>query len=385
MIRFHKIFLLSLVLAGLLLINSLNVFSQGDYKCDESRTGDEPEACVKDEACDAGYSLDEDAFFNQPGGLGVCPYDYITDLCTSDETVDCVGGSACGAEGDSCSDGCCTGLSCDSDDDRCCPPNQVWFQGACTDTSCVGEGFDPDQVTDGCCSGFTECSYDGLCHASCIVCGDGVVEGNEECEPPDNSWNNCGSGPTDACSSTEDFSCQSDCTWGTPGACNSQGNSCGTCNTGTCSATGTCTGDGSICSPGSTQCSGSSVETCTASGCGWSTTTNCNNQDGWYDSGIRQWVSSGQCTEKEQKLEQFRDFSCGSGSCTYLVTSTQWTDTGNTRNMPDGTSCNDGVSCTSDTCLAGVCQGQSICSGTSTSCGCTSCQNCDLQDGGTIS
>ncbi len=83
---------------------------------------------------------------------------------------------------------------------------------------------------------------------------------------------------------------------------------------------------------------------------------NCNTQDGWYDTTNLRWVSSGQCTEKEQKEQKYRDYSCSTSSCTFTVTSTRWVDTGNTRNKADGTSCNDGKYCTiNDACSGGTC------------------------------
>ncbi|MBN1763583.1 MAG: S8 family serine peptidase [Methanomicrobia archaeon] len=67
--------------------------------------------------------------------------------------------------------------------------------------------------------------------------------------------------------------------------------------------------------------------------------------DGWYDTGETKWVTvtEYECTidQKEQKEQEYRDFSCSGGSCTPSVTSTQWVDTGNTQtvNKLDGTDC----------------------------------------------
>jgi hypothetical protein len=94
--------------------------------------------------------------------------------------------------------------------------------------------------------------------------------------------------------------------------------------------------------------------------CSWST-EDCNDYDEWVDTGNTQWVSTGECTEKEQKEQEYRDYTCidtPSVACDYSVTDEQWVDTGNTRNKVDGTSCNDGLYCTDpDTCAAGVCEG----------------------------
>jgi hypothetical protein len=93
--------------------------------------------------------------------------------------------------------------------------------------------------------------------------------------------------------------------------------------------------------------------------CSYST-QNCNSQDGWYNTTTKQWISTGQCTEKEQILQQYRDYSCTIEGCTFTVTGMQWIDTGNIENKPDGTICDDGLSCTiNDTCQSGVCRGTS--------------------------
>jgi hypothetical protein len=87
------------------------------------------------------------------------------------------------------------------------------------------------------------------------------------------------------------------------------------------------------------------------------TTEDCNN-DGWYNTTTTQWVDTTQCTEKQQVKQEYRSYGCSPSGCFYNVTSTQWLDTGNTRNKPDGTSCNDGYWCTiNDVCTQGICSG----------------------------
>ncbi len=82
--------------------------------------------------------------------------------------------------------------------------------------------------------------------------------------------------------------------------------------------------------------------------------------DGWFDTGNIQWVSNDQCTEKEQKEQEYRDHYCDVAlDCQYTVTGTQWVDTGSTRPKPDGTGCDDGDPLTvNDICIDGVCSGQ---------------------------
>ena len=60
---------------------------------------------------------------------------------------------------------------------------------------------------------------------------------------------------------------------------------------------------------------------------------NCNDHDGWYDTGKTHWVqdAENECLEKEQKEQEYRDFSCSAGSCEYCITGTKWVETGKTR------------------------------------------------------
>ncbi|GAG15348.1 unnamed protein product, partial [marine sediment metagenome] len=82
--------------------------------------------------------------------------------------------------------------------------------------------------------------------------------------------------------------------------------------------------------------------------------------DGWYDTGNIQWVSNDQCSEKEQKEQEYRDYYCHVIlDCQYTVTGTQWVDTGSTSPVPNGTGCDDGDPFTmNDMCIDGVCNGQ---------------------------
>jgi|GEM_PF-3003553 len=96
----------------------------------------------------------------------------------------------------------------------------------------------------------------------------------------------------------------------------------------------------------------------TDSQCHYST-EDCGVNDGWYDTGATRWIETGECTEKEQKEQEYRDYTCGTGVvCVYSVTSSQWVDTGTPGNKNDGTVCEDGLFCTvGDQCTAGVCSG----------------------------
>jgi hypothetical protein len=60
---------------------------------------------------------------------------------------------------------------------------------------------------------------------------------------------------------------------------------------------------------------------------------NCTDYDGWVDTNTTRWVDdpSDQSKLKEQKEQEYRDYSCSNGSCAYAVTARQWIDTGTTK------------------------------------------------------
>jgi len=88
--------------------------------------------------------------------------------------------------------------------------------------------------------------------------------------------------------------------------------------------------------------------------------------DGWVDTDNTIWVDdpANECQEKEQKEQEYHDYTCSDGTCTYSVTGTQWVDTGNTRNKPDGTICGCTASNTLKRCYGGVCTDTGICDAT---------------------
>jgi hypothetical protein len=87
----------------------------------------------------------------------------------------------------------------------------------------------------------------------------------------------------------------------------------------------------------------------------------CNLQDGWYNTSNTKWVNNTQCTEKEQKQQEYRNYICNvtpNVNCSFSATNTTWIDTGIIKNKQNGTSCNDGLFCTvNDACIQGVCGG----------------------------
>jgi hypothetical protein len=88
--------------------------------------------------------------------------------------------------------------------------------------------------------------------------------------------------------------------------------------------------------------------------------------DGWVDTGNKKWVPDpgNECQEKEQKEQKYRDYYCFGGACTYSVTGTQWVETGDTRNKPDGTICGCTASNTLKSCYSGLCTDTGICDST---------------------
>ena len=100
--------------------------------------------------------------------------------------------------------------------------------------------------------------------------------------------------------------------------------------------------------------------------CDQSISCNCNYRqtqqclpDEWYDTTNTQWISDGECTEKEQREQEDRNYICTANGCDYQINDYRWVDTGATRNKQDGTLCGESSqgSCDGqDTCLAGVCE-----------------------------
>jgi hypothetical protein len=96
---------------------------------------------------------------------------------------------------------------------------------------------------------------------------------------------------------------------------------------------------------------------------------NCCDNDGWVDTGNTRWVDDpgNECKEKEQKEQEYRDYACSNGVCTHSVTDTQWLDTGNTGNKPDGTICGCTANNTLKKCYDGICTDTGICNSTNCS------------------
>jgi hypothetical protein len=91
--------------------------------------------------------------------------------------------------------------------------------------------------------------------------------------------------------------------------------------------------------------------------------------DGWVDTVNTSWFpdTGNECKEKEQKEQEYRDYACSNGACTYSVTDTQWVETGDTRNKPNGTICGCTANNTRKACYEGNCTDTGICNSTNCS------------------
>jgi len=240
--------------------------------------------------------------------------------------------------------------------------------GECTDDTCVYQHICAD--TD---------LFDGwpivqgigsvvACNAKCDQdsdCDDGVGCTDDRC----NSDCQCENIPNDAncddglwCNGAETCDAKNDCQPGTPPNCDDGVD----CTDDSCDETN----DVCVNTPNDANCPA----------------------DEWVDTGNTKWVDDTDCTEKEQKEQEYRDHYCDASSdCQYTVTSTQWVDTDNIRNKPDGTSCgfSTDTDCDNpDTCSSGVCvdnyeavgfacgdQGDTVCDDPNTCDGSGSCSD----------
>jgi len=263
-----------------------------------------------------------------PNCVGATPY------CSSGACVACTQNSHCDdsivCTNDVCNAGICTndfsGCGCPSGlDSECDDSNQ------CTDDTCVGfvcSNVDDDSnlCNDGqYCTVGDYCSS-GLCLTSPRDCTSFNLPLIDTCFNP---------APFDGIDFTRDFA---------PFIA-------GVCNEGldTCQVGGTQTVT-STCAP--VQCSaqcdensdcsntcigdiyytvGSCNSTC---GCNYATSQNCSLSDGWVYNGTTIVVSIGPCGDQTLAGQEYRDYSCGVGGCSYSVTASQWSITGTSYDPP---------------------------------------------------
>jgi len=86
---------------------------------------------------------------------------------------------------------------------------------------------------------------------------------------------------------------------------------------------------------------------------------NCSDRNGWYNTDEIRWIDEGECREKKQKKEEYRDYTCsGEGVCSYVVVNSRWINTVYVVNKEDGVLCSDDLFCTeNDKCVVGICVG----------------------------
>ena len=117
---------------------------------------------------------------------------------------------------------------------------------------------------------------------------------------------------------------------------------------------------------GTLYCAGTDTE------CGCAECSNCNDSDGWYDTGETRWSEDpeNECREIEESRWEWRDFYCSEYTCQFSASSPAWVATGESRNKDDNTECSE-FDC-------GVC-----CSGVCTELECCSNEDCDDDKPGT--
>lgn len=206
-----------------------------------------------------------------------------------------------------------------------------------------------------------------------------------------NSTNNC---PTDYCLGLVFYNstfnpCNQLCSGGLCGTCNSCSLTTQVCSpVGCCDATcNSVNGCGLVQNNNNCQnyCSGPVryFSGSCGSGCGCNyQTENCNYFDGWYNTTEKQWIDVNFCTKKEQLKQEYRDYSCAPGGCTYIITKYQWIDTGVYNYLPPTTSC--GTNITS--CPGNKCSGLTFFDWSYSPCtrycdgsgNCGTCSTCDL-------
>jgi hypothetical protein len=91
---------------------------------------------------------------------------------------------------------------------------------------------------------------------------------------------------------------------------------------------------------------------------------NCSLHDGWVNTSNTRWVNDTACTEKEQQEQDYHEYSCDSGNCSFTVTGTRWIETGTTRDKPDGSDCGCTVNNTLQRCYNGSCSDTGVCNAT---------------------
>lgn len=229
-----------------------------------------------------------------------------------------------------------------------CNDNQCQCQGESNAALCASRDYNcgPANITDRC----------GVNRSvACGTCGSGDTCTNNQCscvgeaaeELCAANLRDCGPlQVTDSCGATREIDC-------------------GTCSPGTCL-------DGQCCQPKTCAEAGATCGTIN-DGCGRALSCGSCSYIGWVSSSGPYACCSGSNLCTCQNMEELTN-SCTDNQCVQSVLDTDVfvTNCG---------SCSDGDNCTTNTCIADQCITSPNCSGTTTSCGCTSCTNCASRDG----
>jgi len=141
----------------------------------------------------------------------------------------------------------------------------------------------------------------------CQVCGNGVVEGTEQCDPGANVPGDC---------------CDANCMFETAGtACDDNL----FCNVGeTCNGTGSCTGGIARDCSDAVGCTDDSCDEVNDRCINTPNDANCPVDD-WYDVGEPYWVDIPPCDREQRQNQEYRDYYCDLNlDCQYSVTDTKY-------------------------------------------------------------
>jgi hypothetical protein len=250
---------------------------------------------------------------------------------------------------------CLSGCVCTSNPVSCEAPPALSY---CVEDLCGAECDSNEDCDDGNPSTSDVCIGCTCKHESQpSYCGDGSVNPPEECElPGDFNSPFCGQNQTSECLGAK---------LGLRDAYGDCGQECGCeedpyiyqCMKGECGALCDKNSDCASYCMGNFRYFNGVCRTCYDCACSYSY-ENCDSRDGWYQGIEYRWVEDGVCKQKRQVKKEYRDYSCAPAACSYVSTQESWEDTGETRDAPDGTECDDGLYCTAgDSCLGGICEG----------------------------
>ena len=302
------------------------------------------------ENCDDGDSCTEDSCT----GAGVCTYE---SYCSGTDTdCGCTSCENCNTK-DSWEDKGSPYSCCDGNKKCTCQVQEYWDWYCDEDgTSCTHKVTGEPRIEKTSC---TTCDDGNPCTED--SCSDGVCIHGKYCPGTDTD---CGCTSCENCNDYDHNYCDGDAVWFEDWGCTDY--ECKIVDTGLVKDCNDLD---------DWYCNGDTLEYrdyyCSDGSCSYSVTDleNCNDYDEWVDTGNKRWITDpeNECKEKEEKEQEFHDFSCSGGkggSCEYSVTGTQWVKTGETRDKPDGTDCGCTANNTRKECSEGTCSDTGKCNAT---------------------